>query len=129
MAPLEEGSVLLFALGVVAHQRDRAALVRGAGERGVAQRVAGAVEPRRLAVPDADDAVVAAGIERDGQLGAHHRGGRQLFVHALLEHHPEAVGFGELGSGDDIAVEPRQRTTGIAGDVGGGLQPGTTICT
>ena len=49
-----------FAGVVVAHQRDDAAMLRRAGEIGVAKRVAGAVDARPLAVPEAEDAVVAA---------------------------------------------------------------------
>ena len=49
-----------FAGVVVAHQRQDAAPRRGAGEIGVLQRIARPVDPRPLAVPDAEDAVVAA---------------------------------------------------------------------
>ena len=45
---------------VVAHQRQHAAVARGAGEVGVAEHVAGAVDARPLAVPDAEHAVEPA---------------------------------------------------------------------
>lgn len=126
MAPLDDGSVLLF-VGVVAHQCHRAAVGGGAGEHRMAQRAAGPVEPWRLAVPDADDAVVAARVERDRQLRTHHRGGRELFVHARLEHHLQPVGDGQLGCCGHITVVPGQRAARIAGDVGGSGEPGAPI--
>ena len=112
---------------VVAHERDRPALVRRAGERGVAKRIARPIQTRCLAVPDADDAVVPTRIQCDGQLRAHHRRGGELLVHRLLEQHPQAVGLGELGGGDHVAVVTRQRAARVAGDVRRSVQPGAAI--
>ena len=65
---------------VVADDGHHAAVAGGAGEHAVADGVAGAVEAGRLAVPDADDAVVALVVERVDELAAHHGGGGELLV-------------------------------------------------
>ena len=67
---------------VVADDRHHAAVAGRAGEHAVADGVAGPVETGRLAVPDADDAVVALVVERVDELAAHHRGGGELLVEA-----------------------------------------------
>ena len=91
MASLDDGSVDDFAAGSSPTTRDDATVRRRAGEHGVADRVAAAVEARTLAVPDADHAVVSGVGERHRQLAAHHRGCRQLLVHSGL-HHDRQVG-------------------------------------
>ena len=65
---------------VVAHQRQHAAVLRGAGEIGVAQGVAGAIDARALAVPDAEHAVVLALAAQFGLLRAPQRGGGKVLV-------------------------------------------------
>ena len=52
------------------------------GEHAVADRVVGPVEPGRLAVPEAEHAVVLALWAGVGELAAHDRGGCELLVHA-----------------------------------------------
>ena len=49
-----------FGRVIVAHEREDAAMFRGAGEIGVAQRVTGAIDARPFPVPEAEDAVMAA---------------------------------------------------------------------
>ncbi len=68
--------------GVVADDRDHAAVAGGAREDAVTDRVVGPVEPGRLAVPEAEHAVVLALRAGIGELAAHHRGGCELLVHA-----------------------------------------------
>ena len=70
---------------VVAHQRQHAAVLRGAGEIGVTEHVAGAIDARALAVPDAEHAVVLALAAQFRLLGAPQRGGGKLLVDAGLE--------------------------------------------
>ena len=89
---------------VVADDGDHAAVRRGAGEHGVADRVAGAVDARALAVPDAEHAVVLAVVERDGELAAHHRGRRELLVDAGL------VDDRQVGHGARAPVDLLART-------------------
>ena len=55
---------------VVAHQGDDAAVLRGAGEIGVAEGVAGAVDARALAVPHAEHAIEPALAAQLGLLRA-----------------------------------------------------------
>ena len=70
---------------VVAHQREHAAVLRGAGEIGVAEHVAGAVDARALAVPHAEHAIVLALAAQLGLLRAPQRGGGEVLVEAGLE--------------------------------------------
>src|SRR2546429_7382426 len=65
----------LFRSVVVAHQRQHTAVARGAGEIGVAQRVARAVDARALAVPHAEHAIEPALAAQLGLLRAPQRGG------------------------------------------------------
>ena len=74
-----------FGRVVVAHQREHAAVLRGAGEVGVAEDVAGAVDARPFAVPHAEDAVVFALAAHLGLLRAPDRGRREILVEAGLE--------------------------------------------
>ena len=87
---------------VVAHQREHAAVLRGAGEIGVAEHVAGAVDARALAVPDAEHAVVLAFAAQLGLLRAPQRGGGEVLVDAGLEQ-------------DVVRVELRAARAGTAG--------------
>ena len=70
---------------VVAHQRQHAAMLGGAGEIGVAEHVAGAVDARALAVPEPEHAVVLALAAQLGLLRAPERGGGEVLVDAGLE--------------------------------------------
>ncbi len=81
---------------VVAHQRQHAAVLGGAGEIGVAEHVAGAVDARALAVPHAEHAIELALAAQFGLLRAPQRGGGQLLIDAGLE---LDVGGGELAAG------------------------------
>ena len=70
---------------VVAHQRQHAAVLGGAGEIGVAEHVAGAVDARALAVPEAEHAVELALAAQLRLLRAPQRGGGDVLVDAGLE--------------------------------------------
>ena len=99
---------------VVAHQRQHAAVLRGAGEIGVAEHVAGAVDARALAVPHAEHAIELALAAQFGLLRAPQRGGGEVLVDAGLE---LDVGGGELAAGaDELLVEAAERRAAIAGD-------------
>ena len=65
---------------VVAHQGDHAAVLRRAGEIGMAEHVAGAIDARALAVPHAEHAVVFALAAQLGLLRAPDRGGCEVLV-------------------------------------------------
>ena len=91
---------------VVAHQREHAAVLGGAGEIGVAEHVAGAVDARALAVPHAEYAIELALAAQLGLLSAPERGGGEFLVDAGLE---LDVGGGELAAGaHELLVEARQ---------------------
>ncbi len=104
-----------FAGMVVAHQRDDAAPGRGAGKVGMAQRVAGTVDPRPLAVPDAEDAVIAPLAAQLRLLRAPQGRRRQVLVDRRLEE--DIRRLEHLGRAPELLVEPAQRRAAIAGDI------------
>ena len=61
---------------------DCASARRGSGEHAVSDCVGGAIEARRLSIPEADNAVVTRIWSRGRQLTPHDGGGRQLLVDA-----------------------------------------------
>ena len=100
---------------VVAHQRQHAAVLGGAGKVGVAEDVAGAVDARPLAVPHGEDAVVPAFPAQFRLLGAPDRGGGEILVDPALE---EDVVLLQMGRGaEELPVEAAERRTAIAADV------------
>ena len=70
---------------VVAHQGEHAAMPRRAGEIGMAEDVAGAVDARALAVPEREHAVMLALAQQLGLLRPPAGGGREFLVEAGLE--------------------------------------------
>ena len=98
-----------FGRVVVAHERQHAAVLRGAGHVGVAEDVAGAVDARALAVPEAEDAVILAVAAHLGLLRAPDGGRGELLVEAGLE--------------DDVGG--RRAISGRARDSGRGRRSGS----
>ena len=110
---------------VVAHQRQHAAMLRGAGEIGVAEHVAGAVDARPLAVPDAEHAVVPALAAQLRLLRAPQRGGGQVLVDPGLE---QDVVLRERALGaNELLVEPAERRAAVAGHIAGGVEAGAAV--
>ena len=110
---------------VVAHQRQHAAVPGGAGEIGVAEDVAGAVDAGALAVPEPEHAVELAFAAQLGLLRAPQRGGGDVLVDAGLE---ADVVFVERALGaDELLVEAAERRAAIAGDVAGGVEAGAAV--
>ena len=110
---------------VVAHQRQHAAVLRGAGEIGVAEDVAGAVDAGTLAVPEPEHAVEPAFPAQLGLLAAPERGGGDVLVDAGLE---ADVVFVERARGaDELLVEGAERGAAVSGDVAGGVEPGVAV--
>ena len=107
---------------VVAAQRQRAAPGRGARGVGVAQHVGAAVHAGRLAVPDAEHAVVARAGEDAHVLRAPHGGGRQVLVHAGLE--VDVVRLEPLGVAPQLHVVAAQRRAAVAADEARRVAPG-----
>ena len=106
---------------VVADERDRAAVASRCPRtpRGAVASVARST-PGRLAVPDAEHAVVAVVGLRGGELRAHHRGRRVLLVHRGAAHDRQIRR--EAAPPGDGDVEAAERRARIARDEGGGVQ-------
>src|SRR3974390_3557003 len=81
---------------IVTHQRDDAAVLRRAGEIGMAEDVAGAVNARPLAVPHAEDAIEFAFATQFRLLRTPECCRSQLLIEARLE---LDVGRGTLPAG------------------------------
>ena len=125
VASLDEGSVDDLALGSSPTTATTPPLRCGAGEHGVPDGVAGAVDAGALAVPDAEDAVVPAVVERGGQLAPHHRGGGELLVDAALVDHRQ-IGH-RAQRPFDLFVEHADRRALVAAQEGGGVEPVAAI--
>ena len=61
-----------------------APVLAGAGVLGVTNRVAGSIQPWRLAIPDANHSVVFLAGERGNNLAAHDRRGSEFLVEPRL---------------------------------------------
>jgi len=109
-----------FAAGVIAAQREYAAVAAGARVVGVLERVAGAVYTGAFAVPHAEHAVVFRTGKDARHLASEDRRCTQLLVQARLMNDAvlpqQLLGAGELG------VEAAERRAAIAGNKGGGIQ-------
>ena len=114
-----------FAGVIVAHQRQHAAIARGARQIGVAEGVAGAVDARPLAVPYAEDAIVAPLAADLGLLRAPQGRRSEVLVQRRLED-DAVLRQHRLGPGE-LLVETSQRRTAIAGDIAGGVEPGPAV--
>ena len=110
---------------VVAHQRQHTAVFGRAGEVGVAEHVAGAVDAGPLAVPDAEDAVVFALAAQLRLLRAPQRRCRQFLVDAGLE--DDVVGVEQRRDPHELLVETAERRAAVAGDVAGGVEAGAAV--
>ena len=105
---------------VVAHQRDDAAMGRGSGVVGVAEHVAGAVDARTLAVPDAEHAVIGALAMQFGLLRAPKRRRGQVFVEARLKQ--DIARFQPFAGAQKGLVNPAERRAAIACYIAGGVE-------
>ena len=105
---------------VVAGERDRAALGRSAGEIGVAECVARAVDAGTLAVPDAEHAIDGRAGKAGQMLGAPDRGRGEVLVEAGAE---DDVVLLERGAGaPQLDVVAAHRRAAIAGNVAAGVE-------
>jgi hypothetical protein len=114
-----------FGRMVVAHERQHAAVFRGAGEIGVAEDVAGAVDARTLAVPHAEHAIELALAAQFGLLRAPQRGGGEFLVDAGLE--LDVLRGEKPPRAHHLLVEAAERGAAIAGDVAGGVEAGAAV--
>ena len=105
---------------VVADHQQHAAERARASRIGVPQRVAGTVQPRRLAVPHAEHAVAARAREQPDLLASPHRGCGEILVQAGLE--DDALRL-EVGGGlPQPEIQSAQGRAAIAGNEAGGVQ-------
>jgi hypothetical protein len=74
-----------FAGMIVAGDRKDAPVTGDAGEIGVLEHVSGAIDARRLAVPEAEDALDPRPRKQPDLLAAPHGRRREVLVHAFLE--------------------------------------------
>ena len=73
---------------VIAEGHDHTAVLGGAREISVLERIAGTIDPRSLAVPKREHAIVVALVaEQTDLLGAPDGGRGEVFVQALLKFH------------------------------------------
>ncbi len=105
---------------IVPHQRQHAAILRGAGQVGVAENVAGAIDAGALAVPHGKHAVILALAAQLGLLRAPDCGRGEVFVDAALK--PDVVLVQEWRGAQELAVEPAQRRAAVAGDIARGIK-------
>ncbi len=110
---------------VVAGQHEHAAVLRRAGEVGVLEHVAAAIDARPLAVPHREDAIdPGAGIQVD-LLRAPDRRRREVLVEARLE--LDVGALEKLLRLPQRLVEAAQRRPAIAGDEAGGIEAGEPV--
>jgi hypothetical protein len=110
---------------VVAHQRQHAAMLGRAGEIGVAEDVAGAVDARSFAVPEAEHAVELALAAQLGLLRAPDRGRGDVLVEAGLK--ADVVFVERALRADELLVEGAERGAAIAGDIARGVEAGAAV--
>ena len=124
---VDEGELRLMRAGrafagvVVAHQGEHAAVLGGAGVVGVAEHVAGAIDARALAVPDAEHAVVLAFAAQLGLLRAPQRRGGQVLVQA--GHELDVVRLQQALGAQHGRLQRGDRRAAVARHVAGRVQP------
>ena len=110
---------------IVAGQRQRPALRRSAGEIGVTEGVAGPVDARTLAVPDAEDAIDRRPGEARQMLRAPDRGRRQILVEAGTE--DDIAPLEDVAGAPELDVEAPHRRAAVAGDIAAGVEAGRFV--
>ena len=110
---------------VVAHQGQHTAILRGAGEIGVTEHVAGAVDARALAVPEPENAIELALAAQFGLLRAPDGGCSEFLVQPGQE---LDVGGGQFaGRAHELLIEAAQGRAAISREIAAGVQPGAAV--
>ena len=109
-----------FRAVVVAGERDHAALGRSAGEIGVAQGVARAVDARPLAIPDAEHAIDGRAGKAVEILRAPDRGRGEVLVEAGAE--DDVVLLEQRRRAPELDVVAPERRAAIAGNISAGVE-------
>src|SRR5260370_38937290 len=110
---------------VVAGKEQDAAMGRRAGGVAMLEDVTRAVDPRSLAVPHGEDAVIFGAREQADLLRAPHRGGAEILVDAGLEF--DVVLVEEALRAPQSLVEAAERRAAITRDEAGGVEPGSHV--
>ena len=111
--------------GIVADHQQCAPGRAGAGGVGMAQRVAGAIQARRLAVPEAEHALMAGPRKQAHLLAPPHRGGGEILVDCRLE--DDSPGLQAWRQPPEFPVQAAERGAAVAGDEAGGVQAGGRV--
>src|SRR5450631_1153587 len=91
----------------------------------MAERIAGAVHPRPLAVPHAEHAIELAFAAQFGRLRSRERGRREVLVGAGME--PDVVDGKTPPRTHELQVEGAQRRAAIARHIAGGVEAGAAV--
>ena len=110
---------------VVAHQGQHAAMLRGAGEIGVAEHVAGAVDARAFAIPEAEDAIKLALAAQFGLLRTPDGGGGEFLVQPGQE--CDVGGRQFAPRAHELLVQTAQRRPAITGEIAARVQAGAAV--
>src|ERR1700738_2208950 len=114
-----------FGCVVVAHEREHPAIFRSAGEIRVSEHVAGAIDPRALAVPEAEHAVELALPTQLGLLRSPQRRGGDVLVDAGQKSDVIAI---ELAlRPNELLVERAQRRAAVARHIARGVETCTPV--
>src|SRR5580698_2644168 len=105
---------------VIAHQGQYGTVLCGAGQIGVAEDVAGAIDARALAVPHAEYAIELAFAAQFSLLRAPDRGRGQVLVDTALK--TDIALLQERTGPLKLAVQTAKRRTAIAGDKTRGIE-------
>ncbi len=105
---------------VVAGDRDDAAVARSSGRVAVLEWIAGTVDARTLAVPHAEDAVIAGALEQIRLLRAPDRGRGEILVQSRLKTNLRRVEV--LAGAPELSVEAAERRAAIARHETRGIQ-------
>src|SRR5688572_30213818 len=110
---------------IVAGEDQHAAVARSARRIGVLEDITAAIDPRSLAVPHGEDAVVLRAREEIELLRAPDRGRREVLVQARLE--ADVAALEVLPRAPQRLVEAAERGAAITGYEAGGVQPGAQV--
>src|SRR3954452_19497030 len=100
-------------------------MLRRARRVAVAEYVTTAVDPRSLAVPDADHAVVPGAGRQVQLLRSPDRGGRKILIHPGLE--LDVVLIEMAARRRQLLIKTAERRTAVAGDKARGVEAGGAV--
>src|SRR5690606_5251300 len=105
---------------VVVRYRQHATKAGGAGRVGVLEHIAGAVNARALAVPQAEYTIVLGAFENIDLLGTPDRGSTQVLIDARQK--MDVLFFQVVAGFPQHLVETAQGRAAVAGNKAGGIE-------